>query len=78
MDRTIRISDRLKCAPSHALDFVLFHEGIHLEISAHGEGFREILARFPKAEIASAYLDGYEAAETALAMPEELKKLLSK
>jgi len=78
VDRTIRISDRLKGAPSHALDFVLFHEAIHLEISDHGEGFREILARFPKAEIASAYLDGYEAAETALAMPEELKKLLSK
>lgn len=78
VDRTIRISDRLKGAPSHSLDFVLFHEAIHLEISDHGEGFREILARFPKAEIASAYLDGYEAAETALAMPEELKKLLSK
>ena len=36
------------------------------------------MARFPKAEIASAYLDGYEAAETALAAPEALKKLLAK
>ena len=78
VDRTIRISDRLKGAPSHALDFVLFHEGIHLEISDHGEGFKAILARFPQADIASAYLDGYEAAETALALPEELKKLLRK
>ncbi|MSO42937.1 MAG: M48 family peptidase [Candidatus Planktophila sp.] len=78
VDRTIRISDRLKGAPAHALDFVLFHEGIHLEISDHAEEFNAILARFPKAEIASAYLDGYEAAETALALPDELKKLLSK
>lgn len=78
VDRTIRISDRLKGAPSHAIDFVLFHEAIHLEISDHGEEFQRILARFPKAEIASAYLDGYEAAETALALPEEVKKLLNK
>ena len=78
VDRTIRVSDRLKGAPSHAIDFVLFHEAIHLEISDHGEEFQRILARFPKAEIASAYLDGYEAAETALALPEEVKKLLNK
>jgi predicted metal-dependent hydrolase len=78
VDRTIRISDRLKGAPEHALDFVLFHEAIHLEISDHGEGFKAILARFPHSDVASAYLDGYEAAETALALPEELKKLLNK
>lgn len=78
VDRTIRISDRLKGAPATALDFVLFHEAIHLEISDHGEEFKEILGRFPKAQVASAYLDGYEAAETALAMPNELKKLLNK
>ena len=78
VDRTIRISDRLKGAPAGALDYVLFHEAIHLEISDHGEGFKAVLARFPNAEVASAYLDGYEAAETALAMPNELKKLLNK
>ena len=78
VDRTIRISDRLKGAPDYALDYVLFHEGIHLEYFDHGAEFKELLARFPKAEIASAYLDGYEAAETALAAPEALKKLLAK
>jgi len=76
VDRTIRISDRLKGAPTYALDYVLFHEAIHLHISDHGEEFKTLLARFPGAEIASAYLDGYEAAETALALPEELKRLL--
>ena len=78
VDRTIRISDRLKGAPDYALDYVLFHEAIHLEYFDHGAEFKELLARFPKAEIASAYLDGYEAAETALAAPEALKKLLAK
>ena len=77
LDRTIRISDRLKDAPGYALDYVLFHEAIHLEYVDHGPQFKELLARFPKAEAASAYLDGYEAAETALAAPEALKKLLA-
>ncbi len=77
VDRTIRISDRLKGAPEYAVDYVLFHEAIHLQYFDHGFEFKEILARFPKADIASAYLDGYEAAETALAAPEALKKLLA-
>jgi predicted metal-dependent hydrolase len=75
VDRTIRISDRLQLAPEYALDYVLFHEAIHLAHSDHGEDFTTILARFPDGELASAYLDGYEAAERALAAPLELKKL---
>jgi predicted metal-dependent hydrolase len=75
VDRTIRISDRLQLAPEYALDYVLFHEAIHLAHSDHGEDFTAILARFPDGELASAYLDGYEAAERALAAPVELKKL---
>ncbi|CAB4337200.1 MAG: DUF45 domain-containing protein [Actinobacteria bacterium] len=75
VDRTIRISDRLKLAPDFALDYVLFHEAIHLEHFDHGEQFSEVLGRFEDAELASAYLDGYEAAERALLAPSELKKL---
>jgi predicted metal-dependent hydrolase len=78
LDRTIRISDRLKLAPDYALDYVLFHEAIHLRHFDHGEEFTELLARFEEAELASAYLDGYEAAERALAEPVELKKLRTK
>ena len=73
VDRTIRISDRRKLAPDYALDYVLFHEAIHLQHFDHGEAFTEVLARFEGAELASAYLDGYEAAERALAEPVELK-----
>jgi predicted metal-dependent hydrolase len=78
VDRTIRISDRLKGAPEYVLDYVLFHEAIHLQFFDHGPQFKEILARFPQEGLAEAYLSGYEAAETALAAPEALKKLLNK
>ena len=74
VDRTIRISDRLQLAPDYALDYVLFHEAIHLRHFDHGEAFTETLARFEDSELASAYLDGFEAAERALLAPVELEK----
>ena len=77
-DRSIRISDRLKGAPANVIDYVLFHEAIHLQYFDHGPEFKELLARFPDEELAEAYLSGYEAAETALTAPEALKKLLNK
>ena len=78
VDRTIRISDRLKLAPDYALDYVLFHEAIHLQWSDHGQEFADTLARFEDSELASAYLDGWEAAERAMLDPVELKKLGAK
>ena len=78
IDGSIRISDRLKSAPEEVLDYVLFHEGIHLQFFDHGPEFKDLLARFPEEKMAQAYLNGYEAAETALTAPEALKKLLNK
>lgn len=75
VDRTIRISDRLKLAPRYVQDYVLFHEAIHLRYGDHGEEFQEVLSRFDDGELASAYLDGYEAAERALLAPIELENL---
>lgn len=60
-DRTIRISDRLNGAPDYVVDYLLVHELIHLEIPDHSEKFENLLARFDKGEMASAYLEGYEA-----------------
>lgn len=60
-DRTIRISDRLNGAPDYVVDYLLVHELIHLEIPDHSEKFEYLLARFDKGEMASAYLEGYEA-----------------
>jgi len=69
VDGTVRISDRLQRAPKNVLDFVLFHEAIHLRYGDHGRDFQLLLARFPERERAQAYLDGYEAAEDALRPP---------
>lgn len=66
VDATIRISERLQKVPDFVLDFVLFHEGIHLRYGDHGKAFQEVLARYPSSALAQAYLDGYEAAERAL------------
>ena len=63
LDATIRISDRLKGAPDYALDYVLFHEAIHLHYFDHGPKFKAVLARFPEESRAEAYLEGFEAAE---------------
>jgi predicted metal-dependent hydrolase len=75
VDRSIRISDRLKLAPAYALDYVLFHEAIHLQYFDHGAEFIEVLGRFEDSELASAYLDGFEAAERSLLAPVELDKI---
>ncbi|CAB4371108.1 MAG: DUF45 domain-containing protein [Actinobacteria bacterium] len=63
VDATIRISDRLKGAPAYALDYVLFHEAIHLHHFDHGPEFKAVLARFPEESRAEAYFEGFEAAE---------------
>jgi predicted metal-dependent hydrolase len=36
VDRTIRISDRLRLAPDYALDYVLFHEAAPVELKKLG------------------------------------------
>lgn len=69
VDGTIRISERLQRVPEYVLDYVLFHEGIHLRFGDHGSQFQEILARYPQEGQAQAYLDGYEAAERAFRPP---------
>jgi len=61
LDRTIRISDRLNGAPDYVVDYLLVHELIHLEIPDHGPDFESLLSRFERAELGSAYLEGYEA-----------------
>lgn len=70
-DRTIRISERLNTAPAYAINYVLFHELIHLRIPGHGAEFQELLERFPRKVEAEAFLEGYEAG--AQAIPEEIQ-----
>ncbi|MFP4234666.1 MAG: M48 family metallopeptidase [Nitriliruptoraceae bacterium] len=63
----IRISDRLASAPTFVLDHVLVHELAHLHVPGHDQRFQALLARYPHAERARGYLDGFEAGLAAAA-----------
>jgi hypothetical protein len=58
---TIRISAEMAGHPEFVRDYVLVHELAHLQVSGHGPAFHALVARFPEAERARGYLDGYRA-----------------
>jgi predicted metal-dependent hydrolase len=60
-DGTIRISGRLRGLPGYVLDYVLVHELAHLLVPRHDEEFWAWVARYPRAERARGYLDGWSA-----------------
>src|SRR5699024_5169877 len=59
---TIRVSSRLRAAPSWVLDYVLVHELAHLRVAGHNAEFWELVHRYPKTERAIGYLEGLSAA----------------
>ena len=63
VDRTIRLASKLQRAPKYVLEFVLYHEAIHLQHSDHGDDFYQFLHRYPRHLEAEAFLAGYELAE---------------
>lgn len=62
VDRTIRVSERLRDVPSWVLDYVLVHELAHLRVAHHNAQFWELVGRYPKTERAIGYLEGLSAA----------------
>lgn len=62
VDRTIRISARLREVPSWVVDYVLVHELAHLLEPGHGPGFWALVRRYPKTDRAIGYLEGMSAA----------------
>jgi predicted metal-dependent hydrolase len=60
-DRTIRLSSRLQSMPEWVVDYVLVHELAHLVEAGHNDRFWALVARYPQAERARAWLDGYSA-----------------
>lgn len=60
VDGTIRISERLINAPEYVLNYIIFHELIHLRVHAHDENFYEYLQRYTDQIKAEAFLEGYE------------------
>jgi len=58
-DATIRLSSRLQPMPAWVVDYVLLHEVLHLIEYGHTRRFRTLLNRYPLAERARGYLEGY-------------------
>lgn len=67
----IRLSSRLQTMPDWVVDYVLVHELAHLVESGHTPTFRRLVARYPQAERAEGYLDGYSAASRTSPEPVE-------
>jgi hypothetical protein len=61
-DRTIRLSARLQGMPQWVVDYVLVHELAHLLESGHDARFWAWVERYPRAERARGYLEGWSAA----------------
>jgi predicted metal-dependent hydrolase len=60
--RTIRLSERLQPLPAWVVDYVLLHELAHLVEPAHSDRFWSLVGRYPLAERARGYLEGFQAA----------------
>ena len=61
-DRSIRLSTRLQGMPAWVIDYVLVHELAHLLEPGHNPRFWALVAGYPRAEQAKAWLDGYSTA----------------
>jgi hypothetical protein len=62
VDRTIRISERVRDLPDYVIDYVLLHELAHLLVPNHGPEFWALLESYPRTERARGYLEGYSRA----------------
>ncbi|WP_216217109.1 M48 metallopeptidase family protein [Amycolatopsis aidingensis] len=62
VDRTIRVSERLRDVPSWVLDYVLVHELAHLRVAGHDAEFWRLVRKYPRTERAIGYLEGLSAA----------------
>lgn len=64
LDRTIRLSARLRGLPPYVVDYVLLHELTHLLVAGHGDDFWQWVNRFELTERARGFLEGVSTATT--------------
>ena len=65
----IRLSHRLQPLPSWVVDYVLLHELAHLVEPSHSDRFWSLVGRYPAAEKAKGFLEGYLAGQGRQAEP---------
>jgi predicted metal-dependent hydrolase len=61
--RLIRLSHRLQPMPAWVVDYVMLHELAHLVEPTHSHRFWGLVGRYPAAEKAKGYLEGYVAGQ---------------
>jgi Predicted metal-dependent hydrolase len=64
---TIRLSARLRGMPAWVVDYVIMHELVHLLVPSHGPRFWTLVERYPKAERARGFLEGFSMAANGAA-----------
>nr|PZN48085.1 MAG: metal-dependent hydrolase [Actinomycetota bacterium] len=64
---TIRISSRIRGMPAWVVDYVIMHELVHLLVPGHGPRFWKLVERYPRAERARGFLEGFSMAANAAA-----------
>lgn len=70
VDRTIRMSNRLRGFPSWVIDYVVIHELAHLLVPGHGADFWALVGRYNRTERARGFLDGHTVATRSDLDPE--------
>lgn len=68
-DGSVRISRDVAVHPTFVLDYVVIHELAHLQVSGHTAAFHALVARYPDAERARGYLEGFAAGRLAAGAP---------
>jgi len=58
--KEIRISSRMQKMPGWVLDYVIFHELVHLFVGKHNKKFWQRVKKYPKTEKAKGFLEGVD------------------
>ena len=73
---TIRLSHELLKLPAYVVDYVIVHELAHLLEANHGPRFWALVRRFPQADRAIGFLEGYQWARQGRELAAELSDLI--